>query len=196
MLVTNFVSLYFLHDESVKRSTSKIDFKKAWRFWVGVILLQISFGGFYNFFTIYEINHGIPKEYIGWLWAIGVTFEIGVFIFQHKFISKFEPLWWIKVSVFLTALRWILLNFFADNLIIVGLTQTIHAFSFAIFHTAALLYLSQIYENKTLAQQFYAGIAYGMAAFLGSIISGWLYGENLFLYEGIIAMIGFLILRK
>jgi len=83
---------------------------------------------------------------------------------------------------------------FAGNLVLIALSQVIHAFSFAIFHTSALLYLSKKYENKTLAQQFYAGIGYGLAAFLGSIISGILYGENLFLYESIIALLGFLIM--
>jgi len=194
MTITNLVSLYFLEDKTIKKSNAPIDFKKAWRFWLAVILMQISFGGFYNFFTIYEISHGIDKEYIGWLFAIGVSAEILVFIFQHKFIDKFSPIFWIKISILLTAIRWIVLNFFASNIFIVALTQLIHAFSFAIFHTSALLYLSKTYENKTLAQQFYAGIAYGAAAFIGSIISGMLYGENLFLCEGLIALIGFLIL--
>jgi PPP family 3-phenylpropionic acid transporter len=195
MIITNLTSLYFLHDKSVKKSTKKIDFKKAWRFWVSVVLLQISFGGFYNFFTIYNLNYGIKEEYIGWLWAIGVIFEIGVFIFQHKFIGN-RALFWIKISIFLTVIRWFLLYLFAGNLFIVAFSQTIHAFSFAVFHTAALLYLSKIYENKTLAQQFYAGIGYGFAAFLGSIISGWLYGDKLFLYEALIAFLGFLMIRK
>jgi PPP family 3-phenylpropionic acid transporter len=194
MIVTNLVSLAFLEDKSVKKSTSSINLKKEWRFWIAVILMQVSFGGFYNFFTIFNLQHGISKEYIGWIWAVGVVSEIVVFIFQHKFIDKFEPLFWIRVSIFLTSIRWIVLNFFAGDLLIVVFTQTIHAFSFAIFHTSALLYLSKRYENKTLAQQFYAGIAYGLAAFLGSVISGWLYGENLFLYEGLIAFIGFLII--
>ena len=83
---------------------------------------------------------------------------------------------------------------FAGNLILIALSQIIHAFSFAIFHTSALLYLSKKYENKTLAQQFYAGIGYGLAAFLGSVISGILYSDNLFLYESIIALLGFLVM--
>jgi PPP family 3-phenylpropionic acid transporter len=154
----------------------------------------MSFGGFYNFFTIYNLNHGIPKEYIGWLWAIGVSAEILIFIFQHRFISKFKPVFLLKISILLTAVRWFVLYLFPGNLIMVAASQLIHAFSFAIFHTSALLYISKHYVNKTLAQQFYAGIAYGMAAFLGSILSGVLYGNNLFLYESFIALLGFLIM--
>jgi len=194
MVMTNISSLYFLRDKTIKHSKAKINFLKEWKFWLAVILLQISFGGFYNFFTIYNIENGIKKEYIGWLWAIGVMAEIFVFIYQHNFIKKLSPEKWIKISILFTSIRWFMLYAFAGNLIMVALSQLIHAFSFALFHTSALLYITKKYENKTLAQQFYAGTAYGMAAFLGSIISGLLYGENLFLYESIFAFLGFLIM--
>jgi len=194
MILTNITSLYFLSDKTIKRSIDKINFLKEWKFWLAVIFIQISFGGFYNFFTIYNLEAGISKEYIGWLWAIGVMAEIFIFIYQHNFINKLTPNTWIKIAIFFTAIRWFMLYIFAGNLIMVAISQLIHAFSFAIFHTASLFYISQHYTNKTLAQQFYAGIAYGMAAFLGSIISGLLYGDNLFLYESIFAFLGFLIM--
>jgi PPP family 3-phenylpropionic acid transporter len=194
MILTNMISLYFLENKSIKKETKSINFLIAWKFWVALILMQISFGGFYNFFTIYNLNHHIPKEINGWLWAIGVIAEIIIFLIQHKFIKEYHPLFWIKISIFLTSIRWFMLYIFAGNVILIAISQLIHAFSFAIFHTSALLYLSKIYKNKTLAQQFYAGIGYGLAAFLGSIISGWLYGEHLFLYESLIAFTGFLIM--
>jgi len=194
MILTNLVAFYFLEDKTIKKSFAPINLTKEWKFWAGVILLQISFGGFYNFFTIYNLQHGISQEYIGWLWAIGVTAEILIFIIGHKFLNKLTVLKWIKISILLTSIRWLMVYLFAGNLVLIALSQVIHAFSFAMFHTSALLYLSKKYENKTLAQQFYAGIGYGLAAFLGSIISGILYGENLFLYESIIALLGFLVM--
>ena len=194
MIATNLVAFYFADDKKLQRSFEKIDFLKTYKFWIALILFQISFGGFYNFFTIYNLNHGISKEYIGWLWAIGVIAEIFVFLIQHNFIKKLKPLKWLKISILLTAIRWLMLYLFAGNLLFIALSQTIHAFSFAIFHTAALLYISSQYKNKTLAQQFYAGIAYGLAAFLGSLISGVLYGEYLYLYEALFAFIAFLVM--
>ncbi|MEO1924138.1 MAG: MFS transporter [Nautiliaceae bacterium] len=194
MLLTNLTALSFLEDKTIKKNYKAINLFKEWKFWTGVILLQISFGGFYNFFTIYNIQNGIKEEYIGWLWAIGVAAEIFIFIIGHKFLKKLKPIKWIKISILLTSIRWLMVYFFAGNLLLIALSQIIHAFSFAIFHTSALLYLSKKYENKTLAQQFYAGIGYGLAAFLGSIVSGWLYGKYLFLYESIIALLGFLVM--
>ena len=194
MILTAISSLYFKEDKIIKKNISKIDIFKDYKFWLGLIFLQISFGGFYNFFTIYLINHGIDKQFIGWLWGIGVGAEIIVFLIGHKFLEKLDPFKWIKISIFLTSFRWFILYLFPNSIILISLSQLIHAFSFAIFHTSALLYISKKYQNKTLAQQFYAGIGYGLAAFLGSIISGFLYGDKLFLYEAIIALLGFLIL--
>ena len=195
MLLTALSAIYFKEDKTIKKSTSgKINFIKDYKFWLGVIFLQISFGGFYNFFTIYLINHGIDKKYVGWLWGIGVMAEIIVFLIGHRFLHRLKPLKWMKISILLTSIRWLMLYLFANSLLLISASQLIHAFSFAIFHTSALLYISKKYENKTLAQQFYAGIGYGLAAFLGSIISGFLYGENLFLYESLIALLGFLIM--
>ncbi len=194
MFLTAISAFYFKENKTINKVTSKINFTKNYKFWLGLIFMQISFGGFYNFFTIYLIKHGINKEYVGWLWGIGVMSEIIVFLIGHKFLHKLNPLKWIKISIFLTSIRWLMLFLFANSLSLIAASQLLHAFSFAIFHTSALLYINKTYNNKTLAQQFYAGIAYGLAAFLGSIISGFLYGEYLFLYESLIALVGFLIM--
>ncbi|WP_457560692.1 MFS transporter [Caminibacter sp.] len=193
LIATNIFSLAFLEDKTISKSSAKFNFLKEWKFWAAVVFLQISFGGFYSFFTIYVTSHGISKEWVGWLFAIGVTAEIIVFLIQHRFINKKPPLFWIKLSIFLTSIRWGILYLFPSSLTLIALSQTIHAFSFALFHTSALLYLNKKYENKTLAQQFYAGIAYGFAAFLGSVLAGLWYGENLFLIESIIAFLGVLV---
>jgi len=194
LILTNLFSLFFLEDKTITKSSSKFSLLKEWKFWAAVVFLQISFGGFYSFFTIYVTSHGISKEWVGWLFAIGVSAEIIVFLIQHFFINKKPPLFWIKLSIFLTSVRWFILYLFPSNLLLIALSQTIHAFSFALFHTSALLYLNKKYENKTLAQQFYAGIAYGFAAFLGSMLAGFLYGDYLFLYESLFALIGFLVM--
>ena len=194
MFLTALSALYFKEDKSIKKESKTINIFKDYKFWLGLIFLQISFGGFYNFFTIYLINHGINKEYVGWLWGVGVMAEIVVFLIGHKFLYKLNPLKWIKISIFLTSIRWLILYLFPNYILLITFSQLIHAFSFAIFHTSALLYINKNYPNKTLAQQFYAGVGYGLAAFLGSIISGFLYGNNIFLYESLIAMLGFLIM--
>ena len=191
-LITAYYGYKFINPKvEITKHLEGIDFLKEWQFWLSMILLQISFGGFYNFFTIYNLNAGIPKEINGWLWSIGVLAEIIIFIYQYKFLNRDNALFYIKLSIFMTIIRWLGFYIFAGDILMIALLQTLHLFSFAIFHTSAMLYLSIHYKNQTLAQQFYSGIGYGLSAFIGSIISGYLYGDKLFLYESFVVLVAF-----
>ena len=75
--------------------------------WMGFLWMQVSFGPFYNFFTIYATDHGISLESTVWLWSFGVIAEIVMFYFQGKWLSgDFTKLLWI--TAMLTAFRWAL----------------------------------------------------------------------------------------
>ena len=45
-------------------------------FWISLFLMQVSFGGFYNFFTIYETSFGVSLDIFSYMWAFGVICEI------------------------------------------------------------------------------------------------------------------------
>jgi PPP family 3-phenylpropionic acid transporter len=179
-------------DEEHENSSSdeKFSLLKYWPFWVSLFLMQVSFGGFYNFFTIYETNHGISLEITSYLWAFGVICEILMLYFQAPLL-QFNLIKIIKFSIFITAVRWFMLYAFPDNLTISFITQSIHAFSFGLYHSAVIIYLYKLYSNKKLAQQFMLGVAYGLGGFMGALIAGWTYGENLFLFSSIFAFLAY-----
>jgi len=190
------VSAYSLlqYDEvelEANQNDEKFSIIKYWPFWVSLFLMQVSFGGFYNFFTIYETEHGISLEMVSYLWAFGVICEVLIFYFQAPLLKR-NLLLMIKFSIAITSIRWFLLYLYPDSLTISFFTQSLHAFSFGLYHSAVILYLYQLYSNKKLAQQFMLGIAYGLGGFLGALISGQFYGEYLFLYSSIIALISYL----
>ena len=89
-----------------------------------------------------------------------------------------------------------MLYLYPDNLYVAYFTQSIHAISFGLYHSAVIIYLYLLYSNKKLAQQFMLGVAYGLGGFIGAIIAGYTYGEYLFLFSAIIALMAFLILLK
>ena len=161
-----------------------------WPFWVSLFLMQISFGGFYNFFTIYETQRGISIETVSYLWTFGVICEIIILFFQAPLLKN-NLLLMIKVSIFFTIIRWLMLYFFPESLTISFISQSIHALSFGLYHSAVIMYLYEIYENKKLTQQFMFGLGYGLGGFIGAIIAGWAYGEYLFLYSAIVASLSF-----
>jgi len=164
--------------------------------WISLFLMQVSFGAFYNFFTIYETDHGISLETTSYLWAFGVICEIVLFYFQAPFFKRFSLLALVKLGVGLTAFRWFLLFMFPSSLLISYAAQSLHAFSFALHHTAALTLLYTIYTQKKLVAQFYYGISFGLGGFVGAFMAGYFYGPYLYLYASIVALSSFICLLR
>ena len=168
-----------------------------WPLWLGLMLMQVSFGPFYNFFTIYETAHGISIDTTIYLWSFGVIAEIILFYFQAPLL-KHNLLKLLEFALVMTVIRWLLTYLFADNLWVIYLAQSLHAFSFALFHTAAISYLYALYSERKLAQQFFFGITYGLGGFIGAITAGYIYElwpESLFLYAALVAFLALLSIR-
>jgi len=164
-----------------------------WPLWGNLFLMQVSFAPFYNFFTIYEKAHGLSYTTISYLWTFGVVAEIVMLYFQGPLL-KTNLLKILQLCTLATAGRWLLIAFFPDNLFILYLAQSLHALSFALYYTAAISHLFAIYKNKTLAQQFFGGISFGLGGMIGSFLAGFFYGEYLFLYAALIALLAWVML--
>jgi PPP family 3-phenylpropionic acid transporter len=136
--------------------------------------MQVSFGPFYNFFTIYATDHGISLDMTVWLWSFGVIVEILMFYFQGPLLRSNLPRL-LQLTAFFTALRWLIVAAFPDNITLLFASQSLHALSFALFHTVSISILFSLYHSKRLAQQFFFGISYGLGGFLGALGSGALY---------------------
>ncbi len=154
--------------------------------WLSLFLMQVSFGAFYSFFTIYQVDHGVSLETVSYLWSFGVICEIVLFYFQAKFL-KFDLLKIIKFTVAMSVLRWLILYLFPESLTLSYVSQSFHAFSFALYHTATLSFLYIMYKNKNLAAQFYFGVGFGLGGFIGSLGAGYFYGDHLFLFSALSA---------
>jgi len=91
-----------------------------------------------------------------------------------------------------------MLYLFPDSLLLTFASQSLHAVSFALYHTAAITYVFSLYTQKKLAQQFFLGIAFGLGGAVGAVLSGQIYGEHLFLAEAFITLgaFGMLLLHQ
>jgi len=175
------------------REPNDIHLLKDYKLWLGLLLVQMSFGAFYNFLTIYETDHGVSLDMTIYLWSFGVFIEVIMFFVQGKFLH-FDLLKILQFTLLATVFRWFLVFYFPQNLSILFFAQSLHALSFALFHTAAISYLFHLYKNKSLAQQFFSGISYGLGGFSGALLSGYVYEyypKYLFLSSSIIAFIAF-----
>jgi PPP family 3-phenylpropionic acid transporter len=178
---------------------------KHWPLWVSLFLMQVGFGGFYNFFTIYASSYPIGIESMNisaldmtiYLWSFGVVCEVFMLYFQAPLLKN-NLLRVLQFSIAITVLRWLMLASFPENITILFISQSIHAFSFALYHSAAITYLHSLYTNKKLSQQFFAGIAYGLGGFIGASISGFIYEvspQGLYLVTAFITFMSFLFLH-
>jgi len=157
-----------------KSENENISIIKDWQLWLGLVLVQMSFGSFYNFFTIYETDHGISLNMTVYLWSFGVFIEIIMFFFQAKLLYG-NLLNILRFTMLATTLRWFLVFAFATNLPVLFFAQSLHALSFALFHSAAISYLFHLYKNKSLAQQLFSGMGYGLGGLSGAMLSGYIY---------------------
>jgi len=166
---------------------------KYWAFWSSIFLMQVGFGGFYNFFTIYETSYGISLEMTSWMWSFGVICEIVMLYFQGPLLQR-NLLNILQFATLVTAFRWMMLYLFPDSVTLTFASQSLHAISFALYHTAAITYVFSLYTQKKLAQQFFLGIAFGLGGSVGAVLSGQIYGGKMFLVEAIITFMAFVVL--
>ena len=180
-------------DHPGAQDNSSFSLSKYWAFWLSVFLMQVGFGGFYNFFTIYETAHGISLEMVSWMWSFGVICEVAMLYFQGPLLQR-NLLNILKFATLVTSARWMILYLYPDSVIITFASQSLHAISFALYHTAAITYVFSLYSQKKLAQQFFLGIAFGLGGSVGALLSGKIYGEQMFLIEAIITFLAFVVL--
>ncbi len=177
-----------------EESVNDIKLLKHWKLWLGLALMQVSFGAFYNFFTIYETSYGVSLDMTINLWVFGVVVEIVMLYFQGKLL-KYNLVLLLQITTFSAVIRWYLLYLFPQNLSVLFLAQSLHALSFALFYSAAITYLHQLYSNKVLAQQFFSGITFGLGGLVGALSFGFVYEfsrESTFLVASFIALLSFL----
>jgi len=182
-----FVLQYDKEKKEEESDAKGFSLQHYWAFWVSIFLMQMAFGGFYTFFTIYETEQGFSKEIISYLWSFSVLCEIIMLFFQGKLLER-NLLNILKFATFITAFRWLLLYLYPSSLEITFFSQSLHAISFALYHTASITYVFTLYRQKRLAQQFYLGISFGLGGGVGSWMAGYIYGEHLFLVEALITL--------
>jgi len=176
--------------EDYENSHNDVDLLRDWKLWSAFFLMQMSFGSFYNFFTIYETDGGLSLDMTIYLWSFGVFVEVAMLFFQARFL-QFNLLSVLQFTIAATAFRWFLVYSYPTTLPLLFFAQSLHALSFALFHSAAISYLFVHYRHKRLAQQFFAGISYGLGALFGALLAGFVYEyypKGLFLSSSLIAL--------
>ncbi len=138
------------------------------------LLMAATHGPYYTFYSIYLVDHGYGKSTVGWLWALGVLCEIGIFLIIPRIFARVSPRRLILASFGLAVLRFLLIAWGVETSWVVWGAQTLHAFTFGTYHAAAVALIHRHFRGRHQArgQALYTSLSYGVGGTLGGLVSG------------------------
>lgn len=141
-------------------------------------LMAAAHGPYYTFYTIHLVDHGYSKALAGWLWALGVISEIGIFVWMSHLYRAYTLRQILIASTLLAALRFVVIGWGADSVWLLLAAQTLHAASFGSFHAAAIGVVHKLFRGRHQArgQAIYGSLAYGFGGAIGGLASGYAWG--------------------
>ena len=168
-------------------------------FLLAAFLNQVSHGAYYTFFSLYLEQVGYSKSMIGFLWALGVIAEVGIFLIAHKIFAKIDHKTVLVVSLLLGGLRWIVTAHYVETLWLLATMQLLHAVTFGAMHAVAMHYIHLYFKGKHQGQgqALFSSLTYGAGGALGAYVSGlvWMQdmGITMFEWAGYSALLGALV---
>lgn len=141
---------------------------------VACFLMSAAHGPYYTFYSIYLVDHGYAKSLVGWLWALGVICEVGIFLVLPRIFAALSPARLITVSFVLTVARFLIVGWGVESMPLLLFAQVLHAFTFGTYHAAAIALIHQHFRGRHQArgQALYNSLAFGAGGTLGSLYAG------------------------
>lgn len=183
--------------QETKRFKHEVFSKGFILFFCSMFCLQVSFGPFYAFFSLFIKQLGYSSLMVGVFISIGVVAEIIMFMWVSRIITKVGIYSAILGSLVLTAIRWLAVGLYGEHSWVLVLTQLTHAASFALVHSSAIAFINAHFQqkNRGKAQALYIGGAYSGGGAFGALISGYLWmdgqgAEQTFVFAALAAALG------
>ena len=152
---------------------------KVLAFFLVVMLVQISHGAYYVFFSIHLKDNGYDASQTGMLWALGVFAEILLFLVFRHVLRRFSLRRIMLVSVGMGVVRWLLIGWCVNSIPQLVFAQILHAVTFGAHHVVAIQLVHKYFAgpHHGKGQSLYSSMSYGLGGMLGSWYSGRLWAE-------------------
>ena len=163
-------------------------------------LMSVAHGPYYTFYSIYLVEHGYAKSAVGWLWALGVICEIGVFFLMPWLMRRYSLPQILMVSLAAAVLRFSLIAWSVDTLPLLLLAQVLHAATFGAFHAAAVALIHHFFRGRhqSRGQALFGSLTYGAGGMIGGLASGplWLHWGASVMYSmsAVAALLGLMLM--
>ncbi len=164
-------------------------------------LMSAAHGPYYTFFSIYLVEHGYAKSAVGGLWALGVICEIAVFFLMPRLALRYGYSRILIASFSLAVVRFMLIGWGVDFLLLLLIAQVLHAATFGAYHAASVGQVHEIFRGRhqSKGQALFGSLTYGAGGVLGGLASGpiWQhYGASiLYSCSAVMALLGLLLLH-
>ena len=137
-------------------------------------LMSVAHGPYYTFYSIYLVEHGYAKSAVGGLWALGVICEIGVFFLMPWLARRFGLTRILLVSFSAAIVRFMLIGWGVDFLLLLLIAQVLHAATFGAYHAASVGLVHEFFQGRhqSKGQALFGSITYGAGGMLGGLASG------------------------
>jgi PPP family 3-phenylpropionic acid transporter len=140
-------------------------------------LMAAAHGPYNTFYSIHLVEHGYSKSAVGWMWALSVLAEIMVFLLMPRLLRRFSIPAIMSFSLGCAVVRFLIVGWFTQYVVLTALAQTMHAATFGAHHAAALAAIHQFFRGRTQSrgQALYTSFGFGAGGVLGGLASGWLW---------------------
>lgn len=147
-------------------------------FFFACLLMAFAHGPYYTFYSIYLVEHGYSKGVIGWLWAVGVICEIGIFFLIPRVLNRFSLKQVLAFSFSCAIARFLLIGWGVEWSTMILLAQILHAATYGAHHVAAMMTVHHFFRGRHQAkgQAFYTSFTFGVGGALGGVFSGYTWG--------------------
>ncbi len=138
-------------------------------------LMSAAHGPYYTFYSIYLEANGYSKSGIGWLWALGVICEIGVFLYATRLFARFRLETILRASFAFAVVRFLIIAWGVGQPALILLAQAMHAATFGAYHASAIALVHRFFPGRLQArgQGIYNSISFGAGGTLGSLYAGY-----------------------
>ncbi len=164
-------------------------------FFVANLLLQISHGAYYTFFSIYMEEIGYSRVATGLLWAEGVIAEVVLFLIMPRLFARYTLRFLMIAALAITGFRWLITGWTGDSLPLLVLAQLGHAASFGLTHAIAIYFVNKAFMgvHEGQGQALYSAASFGFGGAIGAFACGYLATvfplAALFLFSALVSVV-------
>lgn len=161
-----------VHPHAMPSVRALLKQREVLAFFASTFLMVAAHAALYVYFSLYLAQIGYSKTVIGLMWSLGVIAEILFFYWQAPIFRRYSLRALMLLSLAVGVVRFALIGFAADSLLLLLFAQLLHAATFGVHHSASVAALQRWFAGPLQArgQALYISVSYGLGGSLGGLL--------------------------